>query len=164
MLFPVLSSPCLSHYSVTSLCRKLFTLLMLIASHVVLLLCNNQSSCQPSNNGSSTASITEKLMTSDRSSKVWGCLVQAANNNLLNAYRTTTKPMILIYNRHLHQPALTGLRPRQHQIINQTKTLIWWTQTEMETRLIDQSQEPQLDLYRREETISLYLQLRPAPL
>ena len=65
-LSPLLSSPCWSHCSI----YLLFTMLMPIVSLVALFLCNYQSSCQQSNNRSSTASITRELTISDRGLKI----------------------------------------------------------------------------------------------
>ena len=125
-------------------------LLMPIASLIALVFGNNQSSCQRYNDGSSTYSIyyTGELTTSYKWSKVWGCVVLIANKNSLNAYIVTTKPMILINIRKLHQQALTELRQGQHQSIYKTKKMIWWTHvetTDMATTLICKSQELQLD-------------------
>ena len=85
-----------------------------------------------------------ELTTSDKGSKVRGCVVLIANNNSLSANIVTTEPTILINIRKLHQPALTELRQCQHQIIYQTKKMNWWTHVEttgIAIRLICKSQE-----------------------
>ena len=87
---------------------------------------------------------TGELTTSDKGSKVQGCVVLIATNNSMNANIVSTEPAILINIRKLHQPALTELRRSQHQIIYQTKMMIWWTHmetTDMAARVICKSYE-----------------------
>ena len=103
-----------------------------------------------------------ELTTSDKGSKVQGCVVLIATNNLMNAYIVTTKPAILINIRKLHQPALTELRRSQHQIIYQTKKMIWWTHvetTDMAARLICKSYEQEWFLSGNSSHLTNYIQL-----